>query len=1055
MTIKTKLVQNFNVRSNKPNELVLNWNLPIDFEEGEEIIVARRSDAFPVELRNPNYEDRYTDVAQLEVFRGRPVYCSHLVVAGYTLTIANDNAFQPSSITEFDTANKYTGRLIRDSIGQVFKIVDNNETEITVESIATNTAKQTLPQEGAFLILADFPAEKTSTETINLLEASNTITIENNSFNAGDKITINGLTDLVYNTDWTMGVSAEDTAENIKEAIILSGYNFIVERYDNVVLIQRHEEGILSLATNNTTSIKINAYAVSGDKIFVEDNKFTKNQLRGLIVQFGISTYFVKSNNAKEIILYKTGMAYNELPNSIFSVVSSHNNTYVSGFSDKYRNYFEVVTKNGNGLQNNTFYYYTAFNSVIGTTVKCLNDDGTGQVVNFTVDKIGTNVQRIFFENLQFINNFDFTYNEIDGKITYESNPDLTEYGIQVGDLVADSDGKRFPIIDVAEVDQGIVGIATGQIVSTVRESRIHGSITRATPPADIANIEVGDTFFDLAGNGFEVTGTNANPTESFAPVPANAIDIFQGLTDKVVVTNEFQVPFTFNARTKKVQYGDRQITRNINLTPFDYNGLSGVIQYNGATIDLTVVAEGHYFVDGAGNKFEIDEVDHANQKLILATGLNVDNTVENQYDGGVIDIVGYQDIDGNDLISLIAVQPQDLFKTNSKNTIQIVEADDSEKTIQLDDSVTDISTLVQTIHDGSVLRRGKEVEWTGFDGELSENLQDNDQGGVKRYSSVYEVNFAYTSSPLSTQALGVSSQNRNMGKFIYRLWPKIPFQSIDTTGDLSDVMDVFGKEINELYTLIDNYQLQDADIVLPKYLNYAVNSLGTNMPSESLGIDTRRRMMRDLLSVYRLKGTREGITKFIKILTTWDITNGTGDFREVIIDDSPEVVGLRFYSPTLGEFNTRFIDTLEVESPPAGRFYKGIAGLTLPGFFEFIEILITLPNVALEIGNSTNISYVGNTTVLRDDNINFEQLNSFTGAFLIPDEANPKNFYKILGNSSNEITVLGTIPRENLGAKYIVLSPLNLNRFIALRAEIPKFLPHNTVAVFNFKTVN
>jgi len=697
-------------------------------------------------------------------------------------------------------------------------------------------------------------------------------------------------------------------------------------------------------------------------------------------------------------------MEYNELPNSLFSIVSSHNNTYVGGFLDKYRNYFEVVTKNGNGLQDNTFYYYTAFNSVIGTIIKCLNDDGTGQVVNYTVDKIGTNVQRIFFENIVYLNDLDLTYNETNGKIVYEGNPDLTEYGLQVGDLVADSDGKRFPIIDVAEVDQGTVGIATGQIVSIVRESRLHGSIVRATPPANIANIEVGDTFFDLAGNGFQVTGTNANPTESFSPVPANAIDVFQGLTDKVVVTNEFQVPFTFNARTKKVQYGDRQITRNTNLTPFDYNGLSGVIQYSGATIDLTVVIEGHYFVDGAGNKFEIDEVDHQNQTLKLATGLNVDNTVENQYDGGVIDIVGYQDIDGNDLISLIEVQPQDLFKTNSKNTLQIVEADDSEKTIQLDGGVTDISTLVQTIHDGSVLRRGKEVEWTGFEGELSKNLQDNDQGAVKRYSSVYEVNFAYTSSPLSTQALGVSSQERNMGKFIYKLWPKIPFQSIDTTG---------------------------------------------------LGIDTRRRMMRDLIPVYRLKGTREGITKFIKILTTWDITNGTGDFREVIIDDSPEVVGLRFYSPTLGEFNTRFIDTLEVESPPAGRFYKGLAGLTLPGFFDFVEILITLPNVALEIGNSTNISYVGNTTVLRDDNISFEQLNAFTGAFIIPDEANPKNFYKILSNSENEITVLGTIPRENLGAKYIVLSPLNLNRFIALRAEIPKFIPHNTVAVFSFKTVN
>ena len=62
-----KLVRNMRIRTSKSGELLLYWDLPKSLADGEEIVVVRRKDAFPVELRNPNFEDRYTDVSQVSV----------------------------------------------------------------------------------------------------------------------------------------------------------------------------------------------------------------------------------------------------------------------------------------------------------------------------------------------------------------------------------------------------------------------------------------------------------------------------------------------------------------------------------------------------------------------------------------------------------------------------------------------------------------------------------------------------------------------------------------------------------------------------------------------------------------------------------------------------------------------------------------------------------------------------------------------------------------------------------------------------------------------------
>ena len=185
-----KLVRNFQARAGKPNEIVLNWDLPVDYTTGEEIVVTRRKDAFPVEIRNPNYEDRYTDVAQVEVFRGSTIYCSHLIPISNKLILGNTNSFYPTTVTEFERDNKYTGRLIRDAAGQVFRITGNTESELTFENVSTNPSNRIDPVEGAFVILAEYTRVEKSQESVSLIPNTNTLKVITNTFNLGDNITI-------------------------------------------------------------------------------------------------------------------------------------------------------------------------------------------------------------------------------------------------------------------------------------------------------------------------------------------------------------------------------------------------------------------------------------------------------------------------------------------------------------------------------------------------------------------------------------------------------------------------------------------------------------------------------------------------------------------------------------------------------------------------------------------------------------------------------------------------------------------------------------------------
>lgn len=1044
-----KLVRNFKVRSSKFGQLEVFWDIPTSFVDGEEIVVARRKDAFPVEIRNRNYEDRYTDVAQVEVFKGAPIFCSHLLVNQNELIVAGDNSFTPAQSGGLEIDSKLVGRLIRDSSGQVFRITDNTATTITVQNISTNPAQQVQAVEGGFVILADYPSAARAQQTIPLLTNANTLKVVSNSFLASDKITINNTVDLTFGVEWSAGASAAETALNIRNAIISSGVLYAPEVYDDTILIERNTETTL-VVTSNTLSLSVTPYAAAQGMAFIASNTLSTNEVRYLAVQDGdASTHLIKSNDSKIIRLYDSSIA----PNSDIVILNSFHNTYPCAFIDDYRSFLEALTKQGSGLEADTFYYYTAFTSPITSFTVMSNEytDGGEDLTPYTVDKIASYYTRIFYESIQYLNPVDstFTYNDASGLITYTDLPDLTSSQVQVGDLFADSQGLRYSITSIANANVGQISVAPLSGVSTEVRSQLHGCITRAKTPFNFSSVLVNDTFKDLAGNSFPIVATNLAPLSGLNTPPGNAFDILQGLVDEIVELNTYLVPFSYNPADGHVQYGERQVTQNTLLSTFSYNPVSGLIDY-AAGINLNDVEVGDLFVDGSNNKFPIITVNPQAGQLTIAILQTVDLTINSRRSGSVIDLVGFTDAEGNYLINLNQVEQFDLFKTNSKSVYVINEANALDAYVVIEIGLDSISVAMESEFDGSILRRGADVAWIGFNGEFTPTLENLAQGGVKRYNSVNNAQYAVFSNKLSTQSFGVHADDRQMGKLLYESFPNV-FRVLDTTNDLQDLMEVFGHEFNDMYALITKYELQNASIVTPSVLQIASQNAGFDLVAENLGIDTRRRVMRDIISCYKLKGNRDGIAKFIRVLTTWDITNGTGDTRGAIIDDIPSSVGLRFYSPSLGPLNTNLVDTLNVQTPPAGRFVKGVPGLALPGFFDVKEVIIELPNVALEIGASSNLTYFQGNTVINDSTASLGLPNSLVGCFIIPNEGSPNDFYEITANSATTVTVSGTVPFSSLGAKYVILSPLNLARFVALSRSLPKFMPYNTVAVFNF----
>ncbi len=314
--------------------------------------------------------------------------------------------------------------------------------------------------------------------------------------------------------------------------------------------------------------------------------------------------------------------------------------------------------------------------------------------------------------------------------------------------------------------------------------------------------------------------------------------------------------------------------------------------------------------------------------------------------------------------------------------------------------------------------------------------------------TNVAQAEFATVDSGVSTQGYAISTAPKDFGTILYRLWPSLQ-RELDSTGDLEDLMQIFGLQFNELHALVDTYRLQDTDNILVTALLPLSEQFGLPSVGYSIGADTLRRIARDMISAWRLKGSKEGIALFIKIITTWDVTNGTADFGGAIQDFLPNVSALRFFDPNLGSLNVRITQTDPFVA--GGRFAKSLPGVVIPGFFTFREFVITIPNVALFVGTSEGFTVSAGTTTMVDASQNYGPVDGLKGNYLLPNTEEVNDIFQIVSNTATSITVRGVINNRVPGGSYAILSPLNTNRFVILNKLLPVYIPFGTRAGFLF----
>lgn len=314
--------------------------------------------------------------------------------------------------------------------------------------------------------------------------------------------------------------------------------------------------------------------------------------------------------------------------------------------------------------------------------------------------------------------------------------------------------------------------------------------------------------------------------------------------------------------------------------------------------------------------------------------------------------------------------------------------------------------------------------------------------------ANVAQAQFSTIDSGVSTQSAAISTKDRQWGQRLYNYWPSL-YREMDETGDLEDLMKVFAYQFGELHSIIDTYRLQDTHTVFATAALALAEQTGLPTVGYSIGIDTLRRISAEMLTAWRLKGSKEGIALFIRIITTWDITDGTGNFAGAVIDFLPNVSALRFFDANLGSTNARITQTDPFIA--GGRFAKTLPGIVIPGFFTFREFVITIPSVALFVGSSSSYSVGSGTTTMIDASANFGPNDSLIGNFLLPNQEEINDIFLIVGNTNTTITVQSVINNRTNGGRYCILSPLNTNRFIILNKLLPFYIPFGTKQGFEF----
>jgi len=317
------LVRDFTADTDVPNAISLSWKQPLGFNNANsEIIITKSITHYPSELYNSSFPTKATDSRPVEIFRGKSIVgldTGTISVATNTLT---------DTAATFPTSPKLTGRLLRDSLGKIYTILDNTATVLTLDDTPTN---------GKYVILADFPTT----------------------------------------------IRASQVFQNDLATVAGAGY------IENLV---RSVDNTLITAT------------------------FEPDELANLIFSDGAGNKFIiKSNTDTALYFYET----TTIPSlGITSLLSSSANNVLVTYVDTFKTDYEAAARDGTGLLDDQFYYYTAFAKPVGANV--------AQAVFSTVDS-GTSTQTSAISVKD--NNF--------GEILYNYWPGVFSYKILILLLLA------------------------------------------------------------------------------------------------------------------------------------------------------------------------------------------------------------------------------------------------------------------------------------------------------------------------------------------------------------------------------------------------------------------------------------------------------------------------------------------------------------------------------------------------------------------------------------------------------------------------------------------
>jgi len=283
----------------------------------------------------------------------------------------------------------------------------------------------------------------------------------------------------------------------------------------------------------------------------------------------------------------------------------------------------------------------------------------------------------------------------------------------------------------------------------------------------------------------------------------------------------------------------------------------------------------------------------------------------------------------------------------------------------------------------------------------------------------------------VSTQFAGLSLKDRNFGSYLYELLPTI-YRSEDKTGDLKDLMEVIGSSLNENLSLTNAYNLSDPHKAYEAVLSAQNNTLGYDFSEYGLGIDTFRRISSDIVTAWRLKGTKDGLAKFIRIITTWHIDNPSAQ----IIDTIGAAPFIQTATPPIYGSDLTIYDTVD---GTGGKIFQRLPS-TIPPTAGYRGYLIEVKGVAINRGISTTVT----PTTLTDDRAPF--IEKLKGNFIFPSDTEPSEYFEIFSNTEDTIYIVQPgnkkIMNLNPGQTYFVLSPLEKDRFLRLYKLLNYFGP-------------